>query len=125
MLNRVVEKGKSKDNDRSRLSITRPRTGTPTGFVQRSRLDFGLGTSLYTIDMRFFSFIIITSIFHSHPRCAFIYFYYHLFSHLSIRLSLFLSLLILLSHLFSNFYLNFKRNLKLSLIFTSTRSIPT
>ena len=42
MLNLVVEKGASKDRDRSRSSITRPRTGTPTGFVQRFRLDFGL-----------------------------------------------------------------------------------
>ena len=37
-----VEKGASKDHNRSGSSITRPRTGTPTGFVLRSRLDFGL-----------------------------------------------------------------------------------
>ena len=47
MLNLVVEKGVSKDRDWSRSSITRPRTGAPTRFVQRSRLDFGLGTSPY------------------------------------------------------------------------------
>ena len=53
MLNLVVEKGASKDPDRSGLSITRPRMGTPMGFVQRFRLDFGLGTSSYTVDMYF------------------------------------------------------------------------
>ena len=53
MLNLVVEKGASKDRDRSGLNITWPRTGTPTGFVQRSRLDFGLGTSPYAVDMCF------------------------------------------------------------------------
>ena len=42
MLNLVVEKGASKDHDWSGSSITRPRMGTPTGFVQRYRLDFGL-----------------------------------------------------------------------------------
>ena len=42
MLNLVVEKGGSKDHDRSGSSITRPRMGTRMGFVQRSRLDFGL-----------------------------------------------------------------------------------
>ena len=42
MLNLVVEMEGSKDRDRSGSSITRPRMGTPTGFVQRSRLDFGL-----------------------------------------------------------------------------------
>ena len=49
MLNLVVEKGASKDRDRSESSITRPRRGTPMGLVQRSRLDFGLGTLTYTI----------------------------------------------------------------------------
>ena len=34
MLKLVVEKGASKDRDRSGSSITRPRTGTPTGFVR-------------------------------------------------------------------------------------------
>ena len=53
MLNLVVEKGASKDRDRSESSITRPRTGTPGGFVQGSRLDFGMGTFLYTTDMCF------------------------------------------------------------------------
>ena len=47
MLNLVVEKGASKDRDRSRSSITRAKTCTTMGFVQRSKLDFGLGTSLY------------------------------------------------------------------------------
>ena len=42
MFNLVVDKGESKDHDWSRSSTARPRTGTPTGFVQRSRLDFGL-----------------------------------------------------------------------------------
>ena len=51
MLNLVVEKGASKNHDRSGSSIIRPRTGTPTGFVQRSRLEFGLGTSPYILDM--------------------------------------------------------------------------
>ena len=41
MLN-LVEKGASKDHDQNGFSITRLRTGTPTRFVQRSRLDFGL-----------------------------------------------------------------------------------
>ena len=41
MLNLVVEKGASKDHDRSKWSIAQPRTGIPVGFVQRSRLDFG------------------------------------------------------------------------------------
>ena len=54
MLNLVVEKGGSKDRDWSGSSNTRPRIGTPTGFVQRSRLNFGLGTSPYTVDMCFF-----------------------------------------------------------------------
>ena len=53
MLNLVVEKGASKDRDQSGSSITPPRTGTPMGFVQRSRLDFGLGISLYAVDMCF------------------------------------------------------------------------
>ena len=53
MLNLVVEKGANKDCDRSGFSITRPRTGTPTRFVQRSRLDFGVGTSPYTVNMCF------------------------------------------------------------------------
>ena len=53
MLNLIVEKRASKDCDQSRSSITRPRTGRPTGFVQRSRLDFGLGISPYTLDMCF------------------------------------------------------------------------
>ena len=60
MHNLVVEKGASKDRDRSKLSITRPRTGTPMGFVQRSILDFGLRTSPYTIDIYFlFLFIFL------------------------------------------------------------------
>ena len=42
MLNLVVEKGASKDRDRSGLSITWPRMGTPTGFMQRVGLGFGL-----------------------------------------------------------------------------------
>ena len=54
ILNLVVEKGASKDRDQSGSSITRPRTGTPTRFVQRSRLDFGLRTSPYTVDIYFF-----------------------------------------------------------------------
>ena len=53
MLNLVVEKGASKDRDWSGSSITRPRTGTPTGFVQRSRLDFGMRTSPYIVEMCF------------------------------------------------------------------------
>ena len=53
MLNLVVEKGASKDRDRSGSSITRPMKGPPTRFVQRSRLDFGLGTFPYTVDMHF------------------------------------------------------------------------
>ena len=44
MLNLVVVKGASKDRDQSKLSITLPRTSTPTRFVQRSKLDFGLIT---------------------------------------------------------------------------------
>ena len=63
MLNLVVEKGASKDRDWSGWSITRPRMGTPTGFVQRFRLDFGLGTSPYTLETYFlffsFSFIFL------------------------------------------------------------------
>ena len=60
MLNLVVEKGTSKDRDQSGSNIIRPRTGTPTGFVQRSRLNFGLETSPYTVDMCFlFLFIFI------------------------------------------------------------------
>ena len=42
MFNLVVEKGASKDHDQSGSSITRPETGILMGFVQRSRLDFGL-----------------------------------------------------------------------------------
>ena len=53
MLNLVVEKGASKDRDQSGVSITWPRTGTPMGFVQRSRLDFSLGTYLYMLEMCF------------------------------------------------------------------------
>ena len=59
MLNLVVEKGASKDRDRSGSSITQLRTGTPTGFVQRSRLDFSLGTSPYIVETCFnFNFIL-------------------------------------------------------------------
>ena len=57
-VNLLVEKGASKDRDRSRSSITWPKTGTPTGFVQRSRLGFGLGTSPYTVDICFPFFIL-------------------------------------------------------------------
>ena len=42
MLNLILEKGASKDRDQSGSSINRPRTGTPTRFVQRFELDFGL-----------------------------------------------------------------------------------
>ena len=104
MLNLVVKKGASKDRNQSRSNITRPRMGTPTGFVQRYRLNFGLRTSPYTIDIYFIfvffffyysSFDIISAcISHSHPCRAFIHCYRHLFSHLSIILSLFSSLLI-------------------------------
>ena len=133
MLNLVVEKRVNKDCDQSGSSITRPRTGTPMGFVQRSKLDFFFGTSPNTIDMVFFLFffdcssfdIISTCISHSHPHCAFIHCYRHLFSHLSIILSPFISLLICVSYLFFNFYLNSKINSKLSLILTSICSIPT
>ena len=60
MLNLVVEKGASKDHDRSRSSITRPRMGRPTGFVQRYRLYFGLGTFSYIVYMCFiFIFIFL------------------------------------------------------------------
>ena len=59
MLNLVVGKGASKDRDRSGLSITRPRTGTPTWYVQISRLDFVLRTSPYTVDMCFFIFLFL------------------------------------------------------------------
>ena len=65
MLNLVVEKRASKDCEQSRSSITRPRTGTPIGFVQISRLDFGLRTSPYIVDIYFllfsfsFSFIVV------------------------------------------------------------------
>ena len=45
MLNLVVAKGASKDRDRSGSSITRPRTGTPTGFVRRSGLSACLCSS--------------------------------------------------------------------------------
>ena len=53
MLNLVVKKGASKDCDRSGSSITRLRTGRLIGFVQRSTLYFGLGTSQYTVEMCF------------------------------------------------------------------------
>ena len=63
MLNLEVEKGASKDLDRSGLSITQLRTGTPMGFVQISILDFGLITSPYTVEIYFllfsFSFIVV------------------------------------------------------------------
>ena len=62
MLNLEVEKGASKDRDSSGSSITQPRTSTPTEFVQRSRLDFGLRTSPYTVDMCFL-FIFVFLIF--------------------------------------------------------------
>ena len=58
ILNLVVEKGANKDRDWSGSSITRPRMGTPTGFVQRSRLDFGLGTSPYRLDICFILFFL-------------------------------------------------------------------
>ena len=56
MLNLVVEKGVSKDRDLSGSSITRPKTGTPMGFVQRSRLDFALITSPNIVDIYFILF---------------------------------------------------------------------
>ena len=72
MLNLVVEKGASKDHDRSGSSITQPGMGTPTGFVQRSRLDFGLGTSPYTVDIYFilFSFYFIVVALTSSPHAS-------------------------------------------------------
>ena len=72
MLNLVVEKGACKDRDWSGSSITQPRTGTPIGFVQRSRLDFGLGTSPYTVDIffLFFSFSFILVALTSSPRAS-------------------------------------------------------
>ena len=106
MLNLVLEKGASKNCDRSGSSITWPRTGTPTRFVKRSILDFGLATSPYIVDMcfLFLSFfflfyyssfdIIFACISHSRPRHGFIHCYCHQFYHISIILSLFLSLLI-------------------------------
>ena len=63
MLNLVVEKGASKDHDRSRSIITRPRMGTPTGFAQRCRLDFGLEASPNTIDMCFIFLFPFVSLF--------------------------------------------------------------
>ena len=42
MLNLVMEKGASRDQDRSGLSITWPRTGTLNGSMQRVGLYFGL-----------------------------------------------------------------------------------
>ena len=42
MLSLFMEKGANKDRDQSESSISRPWTGTPIKFVQRSRLDFGL-----------------------------------------------------------------------------------
>ena len=63
MLNLVVEKGACKDRDWSGSSITRPRTGTLTWFVQRSRLDFGLGTSPYTVDIYFLFFLFLFLLF--------------------------------------------------------------
>ena len=42
MLNLVVEKGARKGRSGNGSNITRPRRGTPMGFVQRSILDFGL-----------------------------------------------------------------------------------
>ena len=62
MLNLVVEKGANKDRDRSGSSITWPRMGTPTGFMQISRLHFVLGTSPYTVDIYiyiYFLFILL------------------------------------------------------------------
>ena len=111
MLNLVVEKGAGKDHDQSKLSITRPRTSTPIGFVQRSRLDFGLRTSLYKLDMSFIflmflfycsSFDIISvCISHSHPRCAFILCYRHLFlSSFHHIISIFISINLINSFLF-------------------------
>ena len=62
MLNLIVEKRASNDRDRSGSSITWPRTSTPTRFAcPRSRLDFGLGTSLYTVDVFYFSFSFLFS----------------------------------------------------------------
>ena len=63
MLNFVVEKGASKDRDQSGSSITRPRTGSPTGFAQRSRLDFSLGTFPYTVDIYFIFIFFLLFIF--------------------------------------------------------------
>ena len=107
MLNLVVEKGASQNRDRSGSSITWPKTGTLTRFVQRSRLDFDLGTSLYTVDIYiFFFFFVYCSSFDiisaciSHSRRAFIHCYRHLFSHISIILSIFISINLIISSIF-------------------------
>ena len=68
MLNLVVEKGASKDRDQSELNITRPKTGTPIGFVQRYILDFGLGTSPYTVGI--FSFVFFFFLFFFFFYCS-------------------------------------------------------
>ena len=114
MLNLVVEKGAGKDHEWSGSSITQPRTGTPTGFVQRSRLNFGFKTSPYIVGMCFlFVFFIIVVALTSSP-CASLTL--TLVVHLSIARAIYFSHLSIALSLFSNFYLNYKRNLKLSLI---------
>ena len=113
MLNLIVEKGASNDRDRSGSSITRPRTGTPMVFVQRSKSNFWLmNISIYNRHMFSFflflfffyctSFDIISGyISHSHPRLAFICCYYHLFfSSFHHIISIFISINIINSSIF-------------------------
>ena len=94
MLILIVEKRASKDCDRSGSSITWPKTGTPIGFVRRFRLDFGLGTSLYTIDMCFL-FIF------------FIFFYFSSFDIIFACISLSLALVVHLSISIAIYFLIF------------------
>ena len=60
MIYLVVDKGASNDRDRNESSNTRNRISTPMGFVQRSRLDFGLSTSPYIIYIYFLFLFIFT-----------------------------------------------------------------
>ena len=134
MLNLVVEKGASKDHDRSGSNITQLRMGTQIEYVQRFGLNLGLRKSLKYIRHVFsFSFSLIVVAFPSSTRVSLtlvITPYRSIVtaihpSHFSIIWSPFLSFIISFSNLFSNFYHNSKTNLNLSLTLTSTCTIFT
>ena len=98
VLNLVLEKGTSRDCEWSGSSITHLKMGTPTGFVQRSRLDFWFrNISIYRTNVFSFSFIIVPL---TSSQCASLTF--TLSVHLSIATAIYSSHLSIILSLFSS-----------------------